>query len=334
MIDSQGKVSFWNPAAERLLGYSKDEASGQDLHSLIAPERYLDAYTKGFKKFHNTGQGDAIGKTIELSARIKDGREIPISLSLSSLHTADGWHAVGIIRDNSELRRLEKAKDDLERISRHNLKSPLTGIINIPELLMEDENLTVQQKNMLNLVIVSGRKMLLQINSSLDLYKIENGTYEFLPQDCDLLEIIKGVSELLGKGMGFNPNKVHIHENYTLNNTTGLSIYSDAGLLEIILINLIKNAVESSGHDDPIDISISYDCVKCNISISNSRPVPTEIRDKFFEKYATAGKPGGTGLGTYSAAIMTKAIGGTISMTTSDEIGTKVTVCIPKVPWS
>ncbi|MHC1790233.1 PAS domain S-box protein [Solidesulfovibrio sp.] len=334
MIDPSGRVSVWNPSAERLLGYSRDEAVGQDLHFLIAPERYLDSYTKAFKKFQSTGQGDAIGKTIEIFARKKDGREIPISLSLSSLHTADGWHAVGIIRDNSELQRLEKVKDDLERISRHNLKSPLTGIINIPELLMDDENLTVQQKNMLNLVIVSGRKMLLQINSSLDLYKIESGTYKFLPQNCDLLEIIKGVSELLGKGMEFNPNKVHIHENYTQNNATGLSILSDDGLLEIILINLIKNAVEASGHDDPIDVSISYNSVNCNISISNSRPVPTEIRDKFFEKYTTAGKSGGTGLGTYSAAIMTRAIGGTISMTTSDEIGTKVTVCIPKVPRS
>ena len=334
MIDPQGNVSFWNPAAERLLGYTKDEASGQDLHSLIAPERYFDAYTTGFEKFHHTGQGDAIGKTLELFARIKDGREIPISLSLSSLLTADGWHAVGIIRDNSELQRLEKVKDDLERISRHNLKSPLTGIINIPELLMDDDNLTVQQKNMLNLIIVSGRKMLLQINSSLDLYKIESGTYDFLPQECDLLEIIKGVCELLGRGMGFNPNKVYIHENYTPNDITGLSIYSDSVLLEIVLLNLIKNAVEASGLDEPIEVSISYDSANCTIAISNIRPVSTEIRDKFFEKYTTSGKSGGTGLGTYSADIMTRAIGGTISMTTSDEIGTKVTVCIPKVPRS
>lgn len=331
MIDPTGRVSVWNPAAETLLGYSKHEAVGQDLHSLIAPERYRDSYTKGFTKFQSTGQGDAIGKTIEIFARKKDGNEIPISLSLSSFRATDGWNAVGIIRDNSELRRLEQVKDDLELISRHNLKSPLTGIINIPELLIEDENLTQQQKKMLNLIVVSGRKMLLQINSSLDLYKIESGTYIFQPQDCNALKITQEVEELLRKGIGFNDNKILIKIIPASTNINDLAIETDVGILEIILTNLIKNAVEASTPEAQIDVSILNNSADCTIAISNNSSVPTQIRDNFFGKYTTAGKFGGTGLGTYSAAIMTRAIGGTISMVTSDELGTIVTVCIPKV---
>jgi PAS domain S-box-containing protein len=103
MIDSEGKVSFWNPAAENILGYSSAEAIGQNLHDLISPKRYHDAHHKAFSEFLRTGQGAAIGKNIEVEARRKDGKEISISLSLSAVHVNDNWHAVGIVRDITDI---------------------------------------------------------------------------------------------------------------------------------------------------------------------------------------------------------------------------------------
>jgi signal transduction histidine kinase len=59
--------------------------------------------------------------------------------------------------------------------------------------------------------------------------------------------------------------------------------------------------------------------------------VPADIRERFFEKFATSGKSGGSGLGTYSAQMLAKAQGGAISMETSEEtVSTTVTVVLPR----
>ncbi len=112
MMDPQGAISFWSSAAKRILGYSAEEALGQNLHQLIAPERFRQAHAAAFPGFLKTGQGAAIGKTLELAAIRKDGAEIVVSLSLSAAKREDGWHAVGIIRDVTEKKKLE---NDLER---------------------------------------------------------------------------------------------------------------------------------------------------------------------------------------------------------------------------
>ena len=109
MMDPNGLISYWNPAAERILGYTKDEAIGQNLHNLIVPQRYLEAHTAAFPAFLQTGLGDAVGKTLDLHACLKDGKEIAVQLSLSAIQMDGGWHAVGIIRDNTERKRAEDA---------------------------------------------------------------------------------------------------------------------------------------------------------------------------------------------------------------------------------
>ncbi|MDD2321060.1 MAG: PAS domain S-box protein [Geobacteraceae bacterium] len=101
MIDNRGKISFWNPAAEQMLGWQAPEALGTDLHLLLAPDSYHTEYHRGMDLFSSTGRGEAVGKTIELRARRKDTTEFPIELSLSAVQLGGHWHAVGIIRDIS-----------------------------------------------------------------------------------------------------------------------------------------------------------------------------------------------------------------------------------------
>ncbi len=109
MMDPEGKVSYWNPAAERIFGYASVEAIGRNLHELIAPERYHEAYKAAYAQFLNTGRGEAIGKTLELQAMRKDCSEITVALSLSAERIRDNWHAVGIIRDITEQKEAQEA---------------------------------------------------------------------------------------------------------------------------------------------------------------------------------------------------------------------------------
>jgi PAS domain S-box-containing protein len=127
MIDDQGKVSFWNPAAEQILGYRREEAIGKDIHALLAPERFLPLARKAFPAFAAAGQGNAVGKTLELAARHKNGQEISISLSLSAVSVHDHWHAVGVMHDITERKKMEEALRKSEEEYRTLFREMLDG---------------------------------------------------------------------------------------------------------------------------------------------------------------------------------------------------------------
>jgi PAS domain S-box-containing protein len=99
MMDNAGNITFWNPAAEKILGWKASEVMGKDLHTLIVPVEYYPAHVKAFPSFQKSGKGAAIGKTLELKAIKKDGSEIFIELGISAVKLDDVWNAVGILRD-------------------------------------------------------------------------------------------------------------------------------------------------------------------------------------------------------------------------------------------
>ena len=121
MIDSEGKVSFWNNAAESMFGYSANEAIGKPIYRLIIPSPMHEAHMNGFENFKKTGSGPVIGKLVEVEAMRKDGSIFPVELSLSAVKTKEGWNAVGVVRDISKRKalaeRLRTKLDELERMN-------------------------------------------------------------------------------------------------------------------------------------------------------------------------------------------------------------------------
>lgn len=112
MIDAQGKIIHWNPAAERIFGFRAEEVLGHPVHSVVTPEPYRDAAERGLLEFMRTGQGPAIGRLLELSARRRDGTELPIEISIAPIQVDGAWHAVAIVRDITERKR---AREELLR---------------------------------------------------------------------------------------------------------------------------------------------------------------------------------------------------------------------------
>ena len=108
VMDNDGKISYWNPAAETIFGYTSEEAIGKELHTLLAPRKYRNLYMSGFNRFKETGEGSAVGGPSEFTALRKDGTEFPMEVSTSSVLIGGKWHAVGIVRDITERKRAEK----------------------------------------------------------------------------------------------------------------------------------------------------------------------------------------------------------------------------------
>ncbi len=109
MMDETGAVTSWNPAATRMFGYTAAEMLGQDLLQLIVPERFRPAQAAALPRWQQTGEGAAMGQTVELFAVHRNGTEFPIELSLSGLQSGNQRFAVGIIRDITQRKQTERA---------------------------------------------------------------------------------------------------------------------------------------------------------------------------------------------------------------------------------
>ncbi|MEE8577071.1 MAG: PAS domain S-box protein, partial [candidate division Zixibacteria bacterium] len=131
MIDNEGCISFFNKAAEKILGYTQDEVIGKPLHDTLVPKQYHESSLKGLERFRKTGEGPAIGKTLELVGKRKDGSEFPIELGVSAVELGGKWHAVGIIRDITERKQAEAALQ--ERLQFETLMAALSAtFVNLP----------------------------------------------------------------------------------------------------------------------------------------------------------------------------------------------------------
>ncbi len=228
-------------------------------------------------------------------------------------------------REKDLLEENMKLKEDVERITRHDLKTPLNAIINYPKL-MNKENLTEKQVGQLEKIGAAGHKLLNMINLSLDLYKMEQGTYEFTPVPVDILSTLDDIlqdNHLLIKSrrviMSISLNGKPVDKD---------AVFEVAGeklLVYSMMANIIKNSLEASPRKETISISLVETPVP-TIHIHNQGSVPEDIRDNFFEKYTTSGKKTGTGLGTYSAKLIMDTHGGSISMDPSVEKGTTISM--------
>lgn len=219
----------------------------------------------------------------------------------------------------------ERFRDDVERIARHDLKTPLSAFTAVPDILLGDDNLTEDQREFILLIRDAGTRMLSMINLSLDLFKMETGTYTLPLARFDLAELAvqavrqaRAAARSLGVGVEFAaPAEL-----------PPLPVRGDELLCLSLLGNLLKNAAEASPRGTTVRLALETAPVTL-LRVENQGEVPADMRTRFFEKYATSGKRGGTGLGTYSARMVARAHGGEVTLDCSRPGETTVRVQLP-----
>jgi len=128
VVNSDGRVVYWSKSAEEMFGFSKSEALSRKIWELIVPEELIEPKVRGFRKFKETGEGPLIGKTIELEAIRKNGERFPIELSLSAFYYRGEYHAIAIIRDITDKKRIENELREREELFRTLTEGSPTGI--------------------------------------------------------------------------------------------------------------------------------------------------------------------------------------------------------------
>ncbi len=107
IMDSYGIVTDWNHPAEKIFGWTKDEAIGRRLDELVIPPRLHAAHQRGLELFLRTGSGPLLNRLIEQTAIRRDGTEFPVELSISPLKLGNAYIFSGFIHDITERKRLE-----------------------------------------------------------------------------------------------------------------------------------------------------------------------------------------------------------------------------------
>lgn len=252
---------------------------------------------------------------------------VNIHLKMRAMHQA-------LIRQNAALLEADQLKADMERITRHDLKTPIAGIVGCAALIQKSptwaDTLSPELRRFLQLIEDAGRHAMEMISRSLDMYKIERGHYQLVPQAVDLVSLIGKLTLNHTELAQRKTNTIEIWLPGRLaTETDRFEVVGEEMLCYSLFSNLIQNAVEASPAHMPITVSLGVCEGMATIAIHNAGTVPDTIRERFFDKYVTAGKGSGTGLGTYSARLMAEVQGGRIHMESAEAHGTTVTVYLP-----
>ncbi|WP_051261776.1 two-component system sensor histidine kinase NtrB [Desulfovibrio inopinatus] len=329
VTDVKGDITFWNNAAKKIFGYTEDEILGKP-SSILMPQRYQQRHDDGIERYLKTGEPHHIGNTVEVEGLRKNGNEFPLELSLSTWTTNKGIFFAGIIRDISERKRLERLNEDVQRVVRHDLKSPLIGIGGFAKLLLKSDNLSDRENEWATMIYDMSKDLLNRLSLSRDIFKMEENTYELAPKPVNLIQVIKSVDlELHEPAEKKNIVRRHLLNTHPMDFNEEFLIDAEEHLIRSMIDNLVKNALEASPANEIVTISVSCRNPNVHIDIHNQGTVPEDIRERFFERYVTSGKSGGTGLGTYSAKLIAHAHHGDILFTTSENEGTHVVVTLP-----
>lgn len=237
-------------------------------------------------------------------------------------------------RDVTEQHRLANLRRDVERIVHHDLRSPLVGIIGLAELIRDNhEHDPEQVRTFHGHILESARRMLEMLANSMDLFNMEEGRYVLRPEIFNLTSVLRlleeetrGLCRQRKVGVAFYLGDAPLDWNVTL------EMCAEKRNIHTMLLNLLKNALEAAPAETAVTLRIQCRADSWFLETHNLGTIPEAIRDRFFDRYVTAGKSQGTGLGTYSAMLIARSHGGRITFTTNETRGTHVTVIIPTHP--
>jgi len=259
-VDRDGKVVSWNPAAERLFGYTQAEAIGHNVDDLVAKDDAVRGEASGFTEaFRGAGYAgaqeafpdlmDDVGRLRATTRRTrKDGSLVDVTLL--GLPVVVGGEEVEVIAIYNDISELQQARREAEAANRakstflanmsHELRTPLNAILGFSQLMDDDANLTREQQENLSIINRSGEHLLALINDVLEMSKIEAGQLALQERSFDLHALLDGLEEMFRlraeeKGLTLSFRRRGDMPQY---------VVADEGKLRQVLSNLLGNAVK------------------------------------------------------------------------------------------
>ena len=345
-----GIVTSWNPAAQRMYGYTAEEMVGRSISQIIPPER-LEEFNDIMRHLR---QGERIDHLDTIRVR-KDGRRIHVSVTISPIKDAYGQliGASSIARDITERKLAEeeraqllereraaraeaqdavRLRDQFLSIASHELKTPLTSLLGNAQILQRrlqrEGGLAERNMRALNVIANQASRLNRMINTLLDISRIQTGqlTIERAPVDlCALARRV--VAEVQPALMD------HTVECQTAGEE--LIVVGDELRLEQVLQNLIQNAIKYSPAGGPVHVVVERRGGRACVSIvDRGIGIPESALSNLFQRFYRAANVeeqqiSGMGIGLYVVKEIVTLHGGHVEVESIEGNGSTFTVCLP-----
>ncbi|WP_416900130.1 MAG: PAS-domain containing protein [Minwuia sp.] len=330
IMDRDGNVVRFNPAAEKLFGYDAAAVVGKEMADLVIPPDLREAHRKGLAHYLVSGEGPVIGNRIEIEAMDANGRIFPIELAISVADGRGGPEFIGYLRDITELRdaraELTLQRDRAEEANRaksrflammsHEIRTPLNAVLGVLGLLTETPLSGDQEK-----YVTTGRRsaeaLLTVINDILDFSKMEAGKLELEVSPFDPADLVRLVMEVLEPRVREKGVDLRLEADPDL----PAPLLGDPGRMRQVLLNFGSNAARFTQQGEivfRVEQAGGHKArPRLRFSVTDSGSgVSEEVRDRLFTEFATTGdgdaQLGGTGLGLAICKRIVDAIGGEI----------------------
>ncbi len=126
-MDAAGRITRWNPAAERTFGRPAADVIGRTVAEILVPGHLRSHHQEGLRHFLKTGEGPVIGRRIEVPARHFDGHDIPVEVTIAAVQLGEEWRFTAFIEDISDRRREERFRQAGLEVSRALAADPPVG---------------------------------------------------------------------------------------------------------------------------------------------------------------------------------------------------------------
>lgn len=363
-VDPSGHIVLMNRATETLFGYTRDELLGQPVEILV-PAASRGAHIGQRTGYWKNPQTRPMGRGLTLSGVRKDGTEFPVEISLSPIDAGGEMRVVAIIRDVAERRRieqemramedrfnrelknknaeLEKRNREVEEADRlkseflasmsHELRTPLHTIIGFSQLLMEEIQgpLNEKQQRFVNHIHHDSQHLLELINDILDLSKIESGSLELQRETFRARAEMKNILE------GVQQTAESKSIDLTLTAPEDYALHADIRRFREVLLNLLSNALKFTPRGGSVAVSMSPASEPgfCRFAVRDTGVgIAPEQLDAIFDKFyqvgsTTKGVREGTGLGLAITKHIVELHGGQIRVDSSPGRGSCFSFTMP-----
>lgn len=336
-MDASGRLTEFNPAAERTFGYTRDEAIGQEMARLIIPERLRNQHRAGLAAFLKTGEGPILGKRVEMPALRKNGTELTVELSVVRLPGTQPPTFTGFLRDVTEqkqteedLREAVRSRDEFLQIASHELKTPLTPLqLQLDMLARALEKSGGQNERLvakLETATHQAARLSRLVESLLDVSRITAGRVALEIESLDLSELVHEVVQR------FLPEARRAGSALMVDADAPIFGRWDRMRVDQILSNLLTNAIKY-GEGKPIEVDARVGNGTVRVSVTDHGiGIEKEAMERIFGRFERAVSLrhfGGLGLGLFIARQFAEAHGGSIVAQSQPHVGSTFSVVLP-----
>jgi PAS domain S-box-containing protein len=323
-IDTTGMILSVNAAAARIFGYEEFELVGHNVNTLM-PEPHHSSHDRYLANYLTTGIPKFMGAVRDVEGRRRNGRRFPMEIAVNEVSFGDERLFVGIVRDITERKEMERLKGEFVSTVSHELRTPLTSIRGSLGLLSAGVvgKLPKKARALVDLAEMNASRLINLVNDILDIEKIESGKMEFRFRPVDLKNLVEqGVEANRGYADAFDVNFIVAAA------PPGIVVRGDADRLTQVLANLLSNAAKFSPRGEKVEITCARFGAVGRVSVSDCGPgIAKEFRKDIFGKFTQADssdarKVGGTGLGLNISKSIIEKHGGLLAFDTKVGTGT------------